>query len=39
MNTAILLEGSSVILEEQNIVHYGETLIRDQLTSVDFNND
>ncbi len=35
MNNATLLEGSSVILEEQNIVHNGETFIQDQLTLVD----
>jgi hypothetical protein len=33
------MEGSSVILGEQNIVHDGETFIQDQLTTVDFNND
>jgi hypothetical protein len=33
------MEGSSVILGEQNIVHDGETFIQDQLIMVDFNND
>ncbi len=36
---ATSLEGSSVIPEEQNIEQDGETLIRDLLTMVDFNND
>jgi hypothetical protein len=39
LNNATPLEGSSVILGEQNIVHDGETFIQDLLTSVDFNND
>jgi hypothetical protein len=39
MNNATPLEGSSVILGEQNIVHDGETFIQDQLTLVDFNNE
>jgi hypothetical protein len=30
------MEGSSVILGEQNIVHNKETFIQDQLTTVDF---
>jgi hypothetical protein len=38
MNNATSLEGSSVILGEQNIEQDGETLIRDLLTTVDFNN-
>jgi hypothetical protein len=33
------MEGSSVILGEQNIVHDRETFIQDQSTMVDFNND
>ncbi len=33
------MEGSSVILGEQNIVHDGEIFIQDHLTTVDFNND
>jgi hypothetical protein len=33
MNNATPVEGSSVILGEQNIVHDGETYIQDQLTS------
>ncbi len=33
------MEGSSMILGEQNIVHDRETFIQDQLTTVDFNND
>jgi hypothetical protein len=39
MNNATPLEGSSVILGEQNIVHDGVTFIQDLLTSVDFIND
>jgi hypothetical protein len=39
MEKANEMEGSSVILGEQNIVHNGETFIQDQLTMVDFNND
>ncbi len=39
MNSATSLEGSSVILGEQNIEQEGETLIQDLLTMVDFNND
>jgi hypothetical protein len=39
MEKADEMEGSSVILGEQNIVHDGETFIQDQLTMVDFNND
>jgi hypothetical protein len=39
MNNATLLESSSVILGEQNIVQVGVTFIQDPLTSVDFNND
>jgi hypothetical protein len=39
MNNATSLEGSSVILEEQNIEQDGETLIQNLLTMVDFNND
>ena len=39
MNNATPLEGSSVILGEQNIVHDGEIFIQDHLTTVDFNND
>ncbi len=39
MNNATPLEGSSVILGEQNILHNGETFIQDQLAYVDFNND
>ena len=38
MEKADEMEGSSVILEEQNIVHNRETFIQDQLTTVDFNN-
>jgi hypothetical protein len=39
MEKADEMEGSSVILGEQNIVHDGETFIQDQLTMVDFNYD
>jgi hypothetical protein len=39
MNNTTPLEGSSVILGEQNIVHYGVIFIQDLLTLVDFNND
>jgi hypothetical protein len=39
MNNATSLEGSSVILEVQNIEQDGETLIQDLLTMVDFIND
>jgi hypothetical protein len=39
MNNATSLEGSSVILEQQNIEQDGETLIQNLLTMVDFNND
>jgi hypothetical protein len=39
INNATSLEGSSVILGEQNIEQDGETLIQDLLTTVDFNND
>jgi hypothetical protein len=39
MNNATTLEGTSVILGEQNIEQDGETLIQDLLTTVDFNND
>jgi hypothetical protein len=39
MEKADEMEGSSVILGEQNIVHNGEIFIQDQLTTVDFNND
>ncbi len=39
MNNATPLEGSSVILGEQNIVQDGVNFIQDVLTSVDFNND
>jgi hypothetical protein len=39
MEKADEMEGSSVILGEQNIVHDGEIFIQDQLTTVDFNND
>ena len=39
MEKAEEMEGSSVILGEQNIVHDGEIFIQDQLTTVDFNND
>ncbi len=38
MEKADGMEGSSVILGEQNIVHQRETFIQDQLM-VDFNND
>ncbi len=39
INNANPLEGSSVILGEQNIEQDGETSIQDQLTSVDYNYD
>ncbi len=39
MEKADEMEGSSVILGEQNIVHNRETFIQDQLTMVDFNNE
>ena len=39
MEKADEMEGCSVILGEQNIVHNRETFIQDQLTTVDFNND
>ena len=39
MEKADEMEGSSVILGEQNIGHAGETFIQDQLTKVDSNND
>ena len=39
MEKADEMEGSSVILGQQNIVHDRETFIQDQLTTVDFNND
>jgi hypothetical protein len=39
MNNATPLEGSSVILGEQNIVQDEVTFIQDLLTTVDFNND
>ncbi len=39
MEKADGMEGSSVILGQQNIVHDRETFIQDQLTAVDFNND
>ncbi len=39
MEKADEMEGNSVILGEQNIVHNRETFIQDQLTTVDFNND
>jgi hypothetical protein len=38
MNNATSLEGSSVILEEQNIEQDGETLIQNLLTMVDSDN-
>jgi hypothetical protein len=38
MNNATSLEGSSVVLGEQNIEEDGDTLIQDLLTTVDFNN-
>jgi hypothetical protein len=37
MEKADEMEGISVILGEQNIVHDRETFIQDQLTMVDFN--
>jgi hypothetical protein len=39
MNNATPMEGSSVIIGEQNIVQDGVTFIQDLLTIVDFNND
>jgi hypothetical protein len=39
MNDANPMEGGSVIIGEQNIVHDGMTFIQDLLTMVDFNND
>jgi hypothetical protein len=39
MNNATPLEGSSVIIEEQNIVQDRVTFIQDLLTTVDLNND
>ncbi len=39
MEKADEMEGSSVILGEENFVHDRETFIQDQLTTVDFNND
>jgi hypothetical protein len=39
MNDATPMEGSSVIIEEQNIVQDGVPFIQDLLTMVDFNND
>jgi hypothetical protein len=39
MEKADEMEGSSVINEEQNIVHNGEIFIQDQLTMVDFNKE
>jgi hypothetical protein len=39
MNNATPLEGSSVIIGEQNIIQDGLTFIQDLLTMVDFNND
>ncbi len=39
MNDATTMEGSSVIIGEQNIVQDGVTFIQDLLTMVDFNND
>ncbi len=39
MNNATSLDGSSVILGEQNIVQDGVTFIQDMLALVDFNND
>ncbi len=39
MEKADEMEGSSVILGEQNNVHDGEIFIQDQLTTVEFNND
>jgi hypothetical protein len=39
MNSATRLEGSSVILGEQNIVQDGVIFIQDLLILVDFNND
>ncbi len=39
MNNATPMEGSSVIIGEQNIVQDRVTLIQDPMTMVDFNND
>jgi hypothetical protein len=39
MNDATPMEGSSVIIGEQNIVQDGVTFIQDLLTMVVFNND
>ena len=39
MEKADEMEGGSVILGEQNIVHDGETFIQDQLSTVDSKND
>jgi hypothetical protein len=39
MNDATLMEGSLVIIGEQNIEQDGVTLIQELLTTVDFNND
>jgi hypothetical protein len=39
MNDATTMEGSSVIIGEQNIVQDGVTFIQDLLTTVDFNHD
>ncbi len=38
MNNATPLEGSSVIIDKQNIVQDGVDFIQDLLTTVDFNN-
>jgi hypothetical protein len=39
MEKADEMEGSSVILGQQNIVHNRQTFIQDQLTTVNFNSD
>ncbi len=39
MNDATPMEGSSVIIGEQNIVQDGVTFIQDLLIMVDFNHD
>jgi hypothetical protein len=39
MNDATPMEGSSVIIGEQNILQDGLTFIQDLLTTVDFNDD
>jgi hypothetical protein len=39
MNNPTPLEGSSVIIEEQNIVQDGVTFIQEKLSTVDFNNN